>query len=805
MKTATALFSALLAALALSPQALETAEETVRVEGLTEPVRILRDPWGVAHIYAANEADLFFAQGYNAARDRLFQLELWRRAATGTMAEIVGRRALESDIGSRLLRFRGDMGEELRHYHPRGQAIVEAFVRGVNAYVDRANRQPDLLPIEFQLLGIRPGPWTPEIVVSRHNGLFRNAGDEVALARLASKLGVERLKELVDFEPSSPSLAEAAELDLASIPERALDLYRASRSGFDFRREDIVKPEWRSPPEQDEESSARRAALEFMRLPVGSNNWVVAPQRSVTGKGFMANDPHRSLQVPSLRYFVHLSAPGWDVIGGGEPALPGISIGHNRHGAWGLTIFSVDQEDLYVYQTSPDNPSLYRYGEGWEAMREESERFRVEDGEAVTASLKFTRHGPVLFEDPEHHRAYALRAAWLETGSAPYLAALRFGEAKNWEEFRRACAFFLAPSENMVWADQSGDIGWQATGITPIRPDWSGLLPVAGDGRHEWRGYLPILDLPHRLNPEAGILATANENNLPAGYPHPVGYLWSPPFRHARLLEFLASRPRLSLSDMVELQTDTLSLAARGLTRLLVGLETADAGTAAAIGMLTEWDGRLTPESPAAALYALWERRLIEKTWELRLPEASEESEDVSKTLRKTMDWLTAPDAGFGADPIQGRDRLLLDALGEALSELKRRQGEDPTAWRYGSDRLHYALIEHPLSRAVNATLRGRLDAGPLPRGGNAYTVNMTTSGDNQRSGASFRVIADLDDWDRSLASNAPGQSGDPDNPHYRDLFSSWAKDRYFPLLYSRSKVEAVAESVLVLGPFEPE
>ncbi len=775
-------------------------QETVAVSGVQSAVRILRDPWGVPHIFAQSEGDLFFAQGFSADRDRLFQLELWRRAATGTMAEVVGEKALERDVGARLLAFRGDLEEELRHYHPRGPAIVRSFVAGINAHVELVRNDPARLPLEFRLLGIRPGLWTPEVVVSRHNGLFRNARQEVRLARLASRAGLGRMRELVEWQPRHPPLEEAEDLDLASIPDGVLDLYRASRARFDFQPEDIVENRWRAQPAAP---SSRAAALDFLGLPVGSNNWVVAPWRSQTGKALLANDPHRSLQTPSLRYFAHLSAPGWEVIGGGEPALPGISIGHNGFGAWGLTIFPVDQEDLYSYRTHPDDPSRYLYRGEWEEMSSREELFRVEGGEPVHRTLRFTRHGPVLYQDAANQRAYALRAAWLEVGSAPYLASLRFGQARSWQDFRDACSFVLAPSENMLWADVEGNIGWQATGITPLRPNWSGLLPVPGDGRYEWAGTLPVLELPHSLNPPEGILATANQYNLPAGYPHRVGYSWTPPFRYARILESLAARPLLGMADMVQLQTDVLSLPARGLVPLLNGLEAGDGRVEAARRRLLDWDFRMDADSPAAALFALWQRRLVEKTWDLHLP--AEIREDFEgRTLSKTLEWLRAPDGRFGPQPVRARDRLLLDCLEEAAAELAERLGDDPEGWRYGHEKLHHARIPHLLSDAVKQELRGRLDAGPLPRPGDRYTVNMTTGADNQRSGASFRLIVDLADWDRSLASNAPGQSGDPDSPHYRDLFEDWARDRYFPLLYSRERIEEVAREVLVLTPRQP-
>jgi len=774
--------------------------ESINLDGLTKPVEIVRDPWGISHIYASSEDDLFFAQGFNAARDRLFQLEVWRRAATGTVSEVLGEKALQQDIGARLLSFRGDLSNELKHYHPRGERIVTAFVHGINAYIDYLDKHPGQLPIEFQMLGIKPGKWTPEVVVSRHNGLFRNASVEVKMAQWTAKIGADRLSELLTLEPGHHRIEVPDGLKLDLINDSVLDLYRASRSGFSPKAEDVVDLDWRN-QESAGGTALLRSPIDFLEgLNLGSNNWAISPSRTLTRAALLANDPHRSQQVPSLRYFVHLAGAGWNVIGGGEPALPGVSIGHNDQGAWGLTIFSIDQEDLYVYETDPANPLRYRYREGWEQMRELEETIPVKGKDPRRVTLRFTRHGPVLYQDETNHRAYALRAAWLEPGTAPYLASLRFDQARSWDEFRAACSFFLAPSENMVWADRDGNIGWQATGIAPLRPNWSGLLPVPGDGRFEWNGFLPVSVLPHRLNPPEGYLATANQENLPPGYPFPLGLQWAEPFRYARIREVLGSGRLLSMADMMSLQQDYLSLPARWLVPLVRNLETSDPAVQQAQSLLEDWDFRLESSSAAAALYMTWERMVNDRVWDLHLPEEVRESFD-SRSVRKTIDWLLAPDAAFGSRPVEARDRLLLACLEESVAELTKRFGPDRHSWRWGDPALHHIMFEHALSAEVREAKRGSLNVGPLVRGGSSSTVNMTNSQDLQISGASFRVILDLDDWDRSVGTNAPGQSGNPSSPHYRDLAKPWADGQYFPLLYSREKVDAAAESKMVLNP----
>ncbi|HSG47170.1 MAG TPA: penicillin acylase family protein, partial [Longimicrobiales bacterium] len=349
---------------------------------------------------------------------------------------------------------------------------------------------------------------------------------------------------------------------------------------------------------------------------IGSNNWVVSGRLSESGYPLMANDPHRAQGSPSLRYWVHLVAPGWDVIGGGEPSLPGVSIGHNQHGAWGLTVFATDGEDLYVYDTNPANPNQYRYRGEWEAMTVIREEIPVKGQGAHTAELKYTRHGPVVFEDEARHKAYAVRAAWMEIGGAPYLASLRMDQATTWEEFREACAYSHIPGENMIWAGRDGTIGWQAVGIAPFRRTHSGLVPVPGDGRYEWDGYLPIKAKPHVVNPPEGYFATANNDLIPRDYPYmdAVGFSWSDPYRWLRVAEVLGSGRRHSMADMMRLQTDELAVAARQLVPLLEGLETPDNRTLRARNLLLEWDYVLDKESTAAGLYVAWEgqlRRLV--------------------------------------------------------------------------------------------------------------------------------------------------------------------------------------------------
>jgi penicillin G amidase len=802
--------SLLTLAAAINPAVAQKSADTIRAPGLTQPVEILRDAVGISHIYAKNEHDLFFAQGYSAATDRLFQLELWRRQASGTVAELLGQREVQRDIGARLFKFRGDLQAELRHYHPRGPAIIQAFVDGINAYIAETERDASKLPLEFRLLNTRPGRWTPDIVISRHAGLLGNLTEELSTTRSVAALGVEKVKELENYHPGDPDLRIDPKINSSLLSGPILGLYQAFRAPIRFQPADIV-----ASARNDRDSFLKLARVvdsshdDLMtngRRDIGSNNWVVSPRLTLHGSAILANDPHRAQSAPSLRYWVHLVAPGWNVIGGGEPSIPGVSIGHNEYGAWGLTIFATDGEDLYVYETNPANPRQYRYRGQWESMRSIRETIPVKGAAPVSATLRYTRHGPVVFEDTVHHVAYAVRAAWLEPGSAPYLASLRMDQAKTWEEFRDACVYSYIPGENMIWADRRGNIGWQAVGIAPIRTNWSGLVAVPGDGRYEWAGYLPMKEKPHSFNPPEGFIATANNDLIPPGYPHmnAVGYVWSDPFRWARISEVLSSGRKLTVADMMRLQTDYVSIVARQLVPLLrdIPVRMPSAEVEAARQALLGWDYALEKNSVAAGIYQAWYRFMSQEVSRRVIPDSARQLIRSVGTSR-VIDVLMAPSGALarGSHPLAARDSLVTRALADAVADLTQRFGADQTKWYYGQPGYHHALINHPMSAAVSPEIRQKLNVGPAPRGGDGTTVGTTGAGGNQTSGASFRIIVDVGDWERAVGTNTPGQSGDPDSPHYRDLFSMWANDRYFPVPYSRPNVEAAAKTRRVLTP----
>ena len=800
-------FNALLFGLLFSNCVFSQETTQVTLDGLDKPVEILKDHWGISHIYAETEHDLFFAQGYSAARDRLFQFEIWRAQATGTVAEILGARALDRDHGTRLFKFRGPMHEEMNHYHPRGVDIITSFVHGVNAYIDEALQDPDSLPLPFKLLDIQPKHWTEEVVISRHQGLLGNISLELSTGRAVCAIGEDKVRELRYFHPHDPILTLDPLIDCDSLLNNdILHLYNSYRRPIRFQPDDIALAQYRNTEEAyetiadiliEEERDLQKRSIDD----IGSNNWVVSGDLTQDGWPMMINDPHRSQAVPSLRYWSHLVGPGWNVIGGGEPEIPGISIGHNEHGAWGLTVFNTDGEDLYVYETNPDNPSQYRYLGEWEEMRVISETIEVKDASPVIVELKYTRHGPVVFEDQDNSLAYAIRPAWMEVGGSPYLASLRMDQATSWEEFREASNFSNIPGENMIWADRQGNIGWQAVGIAPIRRNFSGMVPVPGDGRYEWDGYLPIKAKPNEFNPDRGYIETSNSNYTKPDYPYldAIGFTWTDPYRWARGSEVLGSGRKFNMTDMVELQHDYLSIPARTLIPFFKDLESDDLEVEQARQMLLDWDFVLDKESVEAGIYVAFERQLLDNIELLKVPEIAKSY--VSVGMKTAIDMLLAPDGDFGNDPIQGRDEFLLQTLSQGIQNLKQKLGPEFKDWVYGQEDYKHALIRHPLSPALNEELRDRLNVGPAPRGGNGFTLGNTGSGDNQTSGASFRIFVDTRDWDNTLGMNTPGQVGDPDSPLYDNLFELWANDKVFPAFYSREKIESVLFEKLDLIP----
>lgn len=732
-------------------------DHSYSVIGLEKSAEIIVDEWGVPHIFANTHYDAFFVQGFNAARDRLWQIDIWRRRGLGQLAEAFGAEYLEQDRATRLFLYRGDMYREWLAYGSDAKRIAEAFTSGVNAYIELLDANPELLPPEFDLLKYKPARWSPSDVVRiRGHGLWGNIGSEVRRANIICAADFETASYWRELEPEWQTKVPAG-LDPCIIPVDVLDTYFLAKAPVVFRNPSLALNE---------------SIINSRDRSVGSNNWVVAPSRTSTGRPILADDPHRGHAVPSLRYISHLVAPGLNVIGAGEPALPGISIGHNERIAFGLTIFPIDQEDLYVYEVKDGR---YRYGGDWLSFKTITESVDVRGGPATDIELKYTRHGPVVYETETH--AFIVRAAWLEPGMAPYFGSVEYMRASNWREFQAALNRWGAPSENQVYADVDGNIGYKPAGLFPRRPNWDGLMPVPGDGAFEWDGFHDMDVLPVEYNPKRGFTGTANSMNLPDDYPiekYSMGFEWSDSWRYDRLWEVIGAQEKHSLADSNALQRDYQSLMAVQALQLIP-----EDLSGPAIDMLQEFDGVLSADSSAGALFAIWFYRHLRPALELEvLPDAPE---------------LVSPLGSKGVLKLMAEERahdVIAASLVTAYAEAKALLGDDQSQWEWGA--LHEIRFQHPLLHLADGELADQMTYPPYPRGGSGFTTNNTGFRANDllvRGGASYRQVIDVGNWDAATMTNAPGQSGDPRSPFYGNLLKGWAEEGNFPLLFSREKV----------------
>ncbi len=765
---------------------------TYALHGLAAPVTIRVDRWGLPHIKAEGLEDLFFAQGFNAARDRLWQIDLWRKRGLGLLAADFGPGYLMQDRAARLFVYRGDMDAEWAAYGDDAQAICTAFAAGVNAAVDLVLAGQMLLPQEFALLGTQPAHWAAEDVVRiRTHCLTRNAGSELARAQVLALADPD-----VDLlrAPLNPPV-DAAEWAVnagAGLPPHALAVFELATAPVTFSADRLAA---------GLEEAARWSRVDPRKTVVqtpsveGSNNWVVAGSRTASGRAIMASDPHRAHAAPSLRYMVHLTAPGFDAIGAGEPSSPGIMAGHNGQAAFSLTIFCADQEDVMVCETDPADGSRYRYGEGWEAMEVVAEVFAVKGHPDQTLDLQFTRHGPVVWQ--EAGRALALRTVFTEAGTAPYMASLKSMRATTWVGFKDAVETWGAPSVNLVYADVAGDFGWQAAGYVPRRNGWRGLVPVAGDGQFTWQGFMTASALPRLDNPAQGFVHSANEMNLPpeAQAGPAIGHEWFEDQRAARIAAALAARDDHDLACSTALQTDTGSPFALRLIALLPQ-------DATGREMLARWDGRSDAGSAAALLYELW---LSSHLRPALLARVAPDPDLRRFLLPGNIPVVTALLEGAypalmaraGLEEAGARDALMRDTLAAALADVTARFGTDPAKWRWGD--LHHGWFDHALT-----PLGTSFDLGPWPKGGGNTSIMLAhheASDYRVRIGASVRMVIDVGAWDNSLWINAPGQSGMQDSPHLDDLAPLWAAGDYVPLVYSEAAVAAATVRTITLRP----
>ena len=740
--------------------------ESRALPGLTAPGEIIIDRAGIPHIYAANARDGFFLQGYAVARDRLWQIDLWRKRGLGRLSASFGAQFVAQDRAARLLLYRGEMAAEWAAYPSQAKVWTEGFAAGINAYVADVETGRAPLPIEFSATNTRPERWQADDVVRiRSNALASNLTSEVVRARAlcGGDLKYEPLRR--ELAPAH-TVSTPKGLDPCSIPADVLDDYALGTGDVRFDGQKTVV-----------------ASLD-PDIQEGSNNWVISAGKSATGRSILANDPHRAHAVPNLRYLSHIDTPELKIAGSGEPALPGISFGHNEDVAWAITIFAIDQQDLVV------NPKATK-------LTEVRERIEVKGEAPREVVLKFTDDGPIIHEDPTSGRSFALRATWTKPGASAYFNASWAWTAKTWDDFLVARDHWGAPPLNLLFANRAGDIGWAPGGFVPVRAAGDGLLPVPAGKAHRWTGLLDAKLMPVKHNPADGWIATANEMNIPAGYPHLLGLEWADRSRITRISEVIGSKPKFGLTDAMALQNDPTSPMARRAVALLQGLAGRDANERGALALLGNWNGHEGPDSAAAALYEIWAaRHLAASAVKAIMPEAARRN--FGRTSIGNILPVLEDGKLLGPDSAALRAEILLGSLGLAFAETARLLGPDPATWRWGA--LHRADFQPSLPIAGRDAERR---VGPVPIGGSGSTPMAMGTGPDFRvvSGASVRVVMDVGAWDNSMAINTPGQSGDPASPHYRDLFARWATGNYVPFVWSRPRVLQEAERIIIVTP----
>jgi len=760
---------------------------SLHLPGLDGSVEILRDRWGVAHVYAGNVHDALFGQGFVHAQERLWQMDFTRRVVFGRLAEVLGEAALPFDRAMRTLSLCRTAEQESQKMSGPLRDLLEGYCAGANAWIEIAKSRRKL-PVEFMLLGYQPEPWQIPDILGWGKlmcwTLACNWQSEFMRAEILKRLGPEKTSELeIDVDK-----AWAVILDLGQA--------MAGKAAADATRQ-VTGPR--------------------VGEGVGSNNWVVHGSRTTTGMPLLANDMHLELTTPSVWFENHLSGGELDVTGVAMPGVPLVISGHNRSVAWGYTDSCPDVQDLYEehLRRTADGSWEYEFKGQWLPVEVRKEGIRIKGGKSAVEDVLVTRHGPIinlLFKEAFPDAApMALRWTALDPDET-FQGIYDMNMAGNCREFRQALRHFDNPSQNVVYADTQGDIAYTMNGKIPIRARGDGTLPAPGwTGEYEWNGYIPFDDLPHLFNPPSGYVATANNQIHRPDYPHNLGKDFLTSERAARIVELLEARQIVDIAYIQKMHFDQVAVSARVLARTLGDLRVSDPELQAIVAQMRAWDGNLDVHSPLAAVHEATIRRAIHLLLEHQLGELGLRIQGkgpfAGQWPEHTWEWflrlLDQPDsAWFDLGNGERRDDVLRLALRQAVDFLKQEFGPQMKKWEWG--KLHQLTFGHALGR--QKPLDAVFNLGPFPIGGDGATIWATYTGWHDldtrvMTGPPFRFIADLGDLDHCWALLVPGQSGHLASRHYRDGIKPWFKGGYHPVLFRREEVEQNLEARLVLDP----
>ncbi len=780
----------------LARSALPQLDGRLQVKGLSAAVKVTRDSHGVPAIEAATLEDLFLAQGYVTAQDRLWQMDVMRRFAAGELSEILGEDTLKIDREHRILGLRAAARKSLQMASPRDHSYFEAYARGVNAFIETHGSG---LPIEFRILHYRPKPWQAEDSIVIANQMVKDLnyfsfGDMLAREKILAKLG----------------------------PELTADLY-VNRSWHDrpptVMREDLANQENQGDSNDEDEdddetldnsvTQLRSTGSEIWAQGVpeavkGSNDWVVAGAHTVTGKPLLSDDMHLGHQMPNLWYEAHLKSGNLDVAGVTLPGMPYVIVGHNQRIAWGFTNVGPSVTDAFIENFN--GQGAYQTPQGWQQPEHRAEVIHVKGKPDVTVDVRITRHGPIVTDTlPGETRQVALRWTLYDGLRTPLFDV---NSAQNWEEFRKAFSQFDAPGQNVVYADVEGNIGYQATGHVPIRAAGDGSLPVSGaDDAHEWTGYVPFEKLPSIYNPASGVIATANGRITPDGYRYSISTEWEAPWRSERIYHVLESGRKFSAADMLALQNDVHSendlFAAERFVYAIDHASKPSARARQAADLMRNWDGRMLAFSTAATIAVRSGEELTRLLLEPRLGPVPEDRKQQAETLSwKTYHWhmqtvwlqnvLLHQPKRWLPEKFTNYDELLSAAVEAAVSGPE--VPKDLASWHWGS--VNAVEIDHPVLGKIPLVRRWS-GPGVREQSGSKYTVKAVT----RHEGPSERFTANLAELDQSTLNTVTGQGGNFLSPHYMDQWKAWYEGSTFTLPFTSQAVEATAAHRLVLEP----
>ncbi|BCL80355.1 peptidase S45 [Ktedonobacteria bacterium brp13] len=795
----------------LTHRSLPPKAGTFHITALHAPVEIITDHYGVAHIYAQNEDDLFFGQGYIHAQERLWQLEINRRLGAGRLSEIVGPVALETDRFLRRLGMHRAAKSEIGRLSEESHKILGAYTSGINTYIEQHRKQ---LPVEFTILRFEPEPFRKEDVLQWGKvqgwSLSGNWETELIRARLVNKLGAARASELEPGYDSNHPLIVPPGVSYQGINLGLVEQYQ------------------------------QLSTITGLSTMGGSNNWTIGGALTESGLPLLCNDPHLQQMVPSIWFECHLVAGDLNVTGASFPGAPGVIIGHNQRIAWGVTNAVSDVQDLYIEKFHPEHPEQYEFKGQWETATIVREEIQVK-GQAIPAieEVRVTRHGPIIThmpplslnqsngnpvtQEPQEPAKLPLALHWTGLEQEQLIDSIRLlNKASNWEEFKTALHFWDVPPQNFVYADVDGNIGYIMAGAIPIRAQGQALLPVPGwTGEFEWTGLIPFDKLPQTYNPEQQYIATANNRVIDDSYPHYITHEWSNGYRAQRISDLITSGKKLTRADMAAIQNDQYSIPARDFVAHLLTCEASTPLKRAAQEIMQAWDYVLSIDSIAASIYTIFasklerivldavigdDEQLLASYLGKGITTVNALNDYTSRFKPLLLRLLKEQDASWFANSAvpngpNSWKAALNSAFDATIDELSDRLGNNILQWKYGA--IHKLSYSHPLG-SVKA-LQASFNRGPFPIGGNSDTVNVALSAPGNLSTviavASYRQIIDLHDLDASQSIHSPGQSGQPGSAHYDDLIPLWRTGHYHPMHFTRGAVEQAAEGKITLTP----